>query len=128
MSNDHYLIFSYFAGFALSLALAALTYRLLRQPFGRIAEAALTHSQRVFLKTALPVALTLGATVSFLSVSYTFHACHTYTYKDVVKERSYLHKKNREQLAGTSVTMAQAIVMFSVVALICLVVMKRKEE
>ncbi len=128
MSNDHYLIVSYFAGFALSLALATLVYRLLREPFGRIADAALKHTHSVFLKSALPVVLTLGATVSFLSVSYTYDGCHTHTYKDVVKDRSYMHEKNREQLAGTSGTMAQVVIMFSVAALVCLIVMKKDDS
>lgn len=125
MSNDHYLIVSYFAGLALSLALAALTYRLFREPFGRIVEAALKDSKSIFLKRALPVALTVGAGVSFLGVSYTYDACRTYKYEQIVRERSYLHKKNREQLVRTSITMAQVIVMFSVAAAICIVVMKK---
>ncbi len=127
MSNDHYLIVSYFAGFGLCLALAALTYRLFREPFGRIADAALANSKSVFLKLALPTILTIGATLAFLGVSYT-ESCGTRTYADVVKDKPYMQERNRKQLAETSITMAQIVVGFSVVGLICLIVIKRKDE
>jgi hypothetical protein len=126
LTNDHYLIVSYFAGFALCFGLAALTYRILREPFGRIADAALQNSRNVFLKRALPVALAIGATISFLGVNYTFDGCNTHKYDDIVKDRAYVHEKNRMQLAQTSITMVQVVCIYSVAAMICLVRMKRK--
>lgn len=128
MSNDHYLIVSYFVGLGLALGLAALTYRVLREPFGRIADAALTNSKSIFLKRALPVTLTVAATLAFLGVSYTDNSCGSYTYQQVVSERSYLEQQNRRQLAETSITMAQVVVGFSLAALICLIVVKRNDE
>lgn len=128
MSNDHYLIVSYFVGFGLSLALAALTYQLFRESFGRIADAALTNSKSTFLKRALPVVLTVGATFAFLGVSYTDNSCETRTYAQVVKERPYMQERNRKQLAETSITMARLVVGFSVAALICLIAIRRNDE
>ncbi|MGE5111261.1 MAG: hypothetical protein ACM3JB_10425 [Acidobacteriaceae bacterium] len=127
MTNDHYLIVSYFVAFALCLGLAALTYRVLREPFERIADAALKNSRSVFLKRALPVALTTAATVGFLGVNYTYDGCNTHKYEDIVKDRTYMHEKSRAQLAQASITIVQVVGIFSVAALICVIRMKREE-
>ena len=128
MSNEHYLVVSYFVTFGLCFGMAALTYRLFRESFGRISDAALKTSKSAFLKRALPVVLTIGATFAFLGVSYTSNSCRKYTYAEAVKERSYLQERNRAQLAETSITMARIVGMFSVAARVCIIVMKRKGQ
>jgi hypothetical protein len=128
LSNDHYLVVSYFIMFGVCLGIAALTHRLFREPFGRIADAALKDSKSAFLKRALPVVLAVGATFAFLGVSYTYNSCRMYTYAEAVKERSYLQERNRAQLGETSIAMARIVVMFSVAALVCIIVIKRNKD
>lgn len=126
MSNDQYLFVSYLVFGALSLSLGVVTYRVLREPFGRIVETTLRNSQSRFLKGALPIVFTLAATVGFLGISYTQHSCMSY--KEVVESRSYLEQKNREQLENTSQWLNATVIATSAGVLICLVASRRKKS
>ncbi len=126
MSNDQYLVVSYVVFGALSLSLGVVTYRILREPFGRIVENTLRNSQSRFLKGLLPIVFTLAATVGFLGISYTQHSCMSYN--EVVEHRSYLEKMNRAQLENTSRWVNATVVVTSAGVLICLVASRRKKS
>ena len=94
MTNEQYLIVSYFAVAGAGVVLAILTTLVLMGPLGRALEGAVTPLARL-LRRVLPAWLILAALLGFLSVSY-FDCAHK-TYEDVVKDESYLVGKNFEQ-------------------------------
>jgi len=125
MSNEHYLIVSYFVvGFA-SLSLGVAAYRVLRRPFAAIAEAVAGKVRSALLKRTLALSLALAAVLGFLSVNY--KSCGV-SYEDVVKDRSYLVQKNQEQLQGAGNWIAYTVLAWGVVVVIGLVAVRRKEE
>lgn len=122
MSNEHYLIVSYFLVGAVSLCLGIAVYRVLRTPFAAIAEAAAGRLRSRVLTRALGVSMTLAAVLGFLSVSYTEKSCMSY--EAVVKNRDYLVQINRQQLQKTSDGIVEAVFFWCVVVLICLVALR----
>lgn len=125
MTNEHYLIVSYFGFGLVSLGLGAAAYRVLRRPFAVIADAVAGRLRSTILKRALAVFLTMAAVLGFLSVSY--QGCGK-SYEEIVKERSYLEQVNRQQLQSASEWIVYAVFAWAVVVVICLVVMRGKEE
>ncbi len=125
MSNEHYLIVSYFLVAFVSLCLGAVAYRALRTPFAAIAELVAGTSSTI-LKRALAVSMTMAAVLGFLGVSYTQKGCMNYEH--VVKNRDYLVQLNREQLQGTGNWIVYAVFTWCVVVLICLLVLRNKES
>jgi len=94
MTNETYLIVSYFAVAGGGVVLAILTALVLMGPVKRALEGAVASLARI-LRRALPVWLVLAALLGFMSVSY-FDCAHK-TYEDVVKDESYLVGKNFDQ-------------------------------
>jgi len=94
MTNEQYLIVSYFAVAGAGVALAVLTTLVLMGPVKRALEGAVAPLARI-LRRALPAWLVLAALLGFLSVSY-FDCAHT-KYEQIVNNRPYLEKKNFEQ-------------------------------
>lgn len=125
MSNEHYLIGSYFLFAFISLCLGVVVYRVLRMPFAAIAEAAAGKLRSTLLKRALAVFMTLAAVLGFLSISYTQKGC--INYEQVVKDRSYLVKVNQRQLQGAANWVVYAVFAWAVVVLLCLVVLRSRE-
>lgn len=125
MTNDHYLIVSYFLVLFVSLGLGVAAYRVLRAPFAAIVERA-AGPRSTLLKRVLRVSMTMAAVLGFLSVSYTQKGCVSYEY--VVKNRDYLVQMNREQLQSAGDWIASVVFAWCVVVVICLVVWRSKEE
>jgi len=123
MSNEHYLIVSYFVVGFVSLSLGVAAYRVLRRPFAAIAEAA-AGLRGTMLKRTLALSLALAAVLGFLSVSY--KSCGM-SYEDIVKDRSYLVQKNREQLQGAGNWIGYTILAWGFVVAIGLVALRRRE-
>jgi len=128
MSNEHYLIVSYFLFGLVSLGLGVAAYLVLRRSFAAIADAVAGRFRSSILKRTLAVSMTLAAVLGFLSVSYTQRGCSTYNYEQVIEDRSYLVQVNQQQLQRSSDWIVYAVFASGVVVLICLVVLRRKEE
>jgi uncharacterized MnhB-related membrane protein len=126
MSNDRYLIVSYFLFAFVSVCLGGLAYRALRVPFVAIAERVVGRLHSSILKRALAASMTMAAVLGFLSFSYTQKGC--INYEQVVKDREYLVQANREQLQGVGNWIAGAALGWGVVVAICLVAMRSREE
>jgi hypothetical protein len=125
LSNEHYLIVSYFLFALVSLGIGGVVYRLLRKPFAAIAEADAGKLRSTFLKRAMAVSMNFAAVLGFLSVSYTQKGCMNY--EQVVKDRSYLVKVNQEQLQSAGNWVASAVFVWCVVVLLCLIALRRRE-
>jgi hypothetical protein len=113
MSNEHYLIVSYFASAAISVALGTLVYFFLRRSFGSLAETASGRRFPDVLKRLFPWGLIFPALMGFVSVSYS--SCNHETYEKIVQHREYLIQKNQEQLSKVLLFLVIAILVWNLV-------------
>ncbi len=117
MTNDRYLIVSYFAVAALAMAFAGAAWLYLRRSFGGIAEALWKGNLSRILKAMFPAGLFLPALLGFVSVSY--RGCDN-SYTEIVKERSYLVQKNQEQVYSILLWIVAALLFWDLVILLAL--------
>ena len=110
MTNERYLIVSYFAGAAVSLAVGTLVYVYLRRSFGEVADAVSGRRFSTILKRLFPFGMVFPAFLGFISVSYL--SCNHDTYTKVVQSRDYLLQKNQEQLSMTLFSLVVAILVW----------------
>jgi hypothetical protein len=125
MTNEHYLIASYFLAGLVSLGLGVAAYRVLRRPFRAIAEAVAGNVRSALLKRTLALSMIMAAVLGFVSVSY--RGCGM-SYQEIVKDRAYLVQKNREQLQSASNWIVYAVFAWGVVVVMCLVVARAKDS
>lgn len=122
MSNEHYLIVSYFLVGLVSMCLGIAVYRVLRTPFAAIAEAVTGRLRSRVLTRALGVCMTLAAVLGFLSVSYNERGC--VSYEQIVKNRDYLVQTNHRQLQSTGDWIVSTVFLWCIVVLICLLALR----
>ncbi|HKM79961.1 MAG TPA: hypothetical protein VJY15_03245 [Candidatus Acidoferrum sp.] len=113
MTNEQYMIASYFASAAVSVALGTLVYFYLRRPFEELAETAPGRSFPAILKKLFPFGLVFPALMGFISVSYS--SCNHETYEKIVQNRQYLVEKNQEQLSKMLLSLIIAILVWNLV-------------
>ena len=123
MTNERYLIASYFVGAAFSVGLGAIVYLFLRRPFGAVTDAASGKSLSSMLKRLLPCGLLFPAVLGFVSVTY--HGCNRMTYEEIVQNRNYLVEKNQEQISSVLFYILVAVVFWDVIILLILKYAKR---
>lgn len=117
MTNDRYLILSYFVCAALSLAAGLLVYLYLRRPFAGVADTASGKHLPSILKRLFLCGLLFPALLGFLSVSY--KGCGK-SYADVVASRTYLVAKNQEQISAILFYIVVAVLFWNLIALLIL--------
>ncbi len=113
MTNEHYLIVSYFVGAAISVVLGTLVYLYLRRSFGEFVETASGRHFPSILKKLFPCGLIFPAFLGFISVSYS--SCNHDTYEKIVRDRQYLVEKNHEQLSSILLSLVIAILAWDLV-------------
>ena len=113
MTNEQYLIASYFAGAAASIALGTLVYFYLRGSFGEIAKSAAGKRFPAILKKLFPFGLIFPGLLGFISVSYS--SCNHETYEKIVQNREYLVGRSREQLSSILFFLLIAILVWNLV-------------
>jgi hypothetical protein len=113
MTNEQYLIASYFASAAVSIALGTLVYFSLRRSFGEIAETSSGRQFPAILKKLFPLGLIFPGLLGFISVSYS--SCNHDTYEKIVQNREYLAEKNQEQLSSILFSLLIAILVWNLV-------------
>ena len=110
MSNEQYLIVSYFVIGTACAGLAYATYAVLRRSLaastGAIPPGGLGS---LFRQLFLP-GLLLSALAGFFSVAYS--SCDRDTYLKIIADRSYLVAKNREQLGASFSHLALALLVW----------------
>lgn len=126
MTNEHYLIVSYFLFAFVSVCLGMAAYRFLRTPFAALADLIVGKSRGPILKRLLSFSLTIAAVVGFLGVSYTQNGCTNY--EAVVKDRAYLVEVNRNQLAGAGDWIVYAVLAWGVLVVIGLVAARKRQS
>jgi hypothetical protein len=117
MTNDRYLIVSYFVVAGLAIAFAGATWLYLRRSFSGITQALSTGNLSRILKVMFPAGLFLPAFLGFVSVSY--HGCGR-SYEEIVKERSFLIQKNQEQISSILLWIVPALLFWDLIILFAL--------
>jgi hypothetical protein len=117
LTNEQYLIVSYFVCAALSVAAGVLVYLYLRRPFAGVADAASGKHLPTILKRLLPCGLVFPALLGFLSVSY--ESCNS-TYSGIVADRSLLVAKNHEQISAILFCIVIAVIFWNLIAILIL--------
>ncbi len=117
MTNDRYLIVSYFAVAAMAIAFAGATWLYLRRSFRGITQALSSGNLSRILKAMFPAGLFLPAFLGFVSVSY--RGCGK-SYEEIVKERSYLVQINQEQISSILLWIVAALLFWDLVILFAL--------
>lgn len=124
MSNEQYLIVSYFGVGLLSIVLAAVVYLWLRKPFVGAAEGlAEPHLARQLRRLFSPTLL-LFALAGFLSVS--FYGCPKRPYEKIVSDRDYLIMKNQEQVSESLFYLAIAVMAWVFIITLAFAVVRRQ--
>jgi len=113
MTNERYLIASYFVCAALSAALGTLVYFFLQRSFGKVLDATSGKRLSSILKTLFPCGLLIPALLGFVSISY--RGCERTTYAQIVQSRRYLVEKNQEQISSVLLTILVAVLFWNVV-------------
>jgi len=124
MSNERYLIVSYFFFALVCLVLGVLVYWILRIPFERIAEATV-GSRGTVLKRVLAVSMTAAAVLGFLGFSYNQKGC--VSYQQVINSRNFLVEANVEQVQGAADWIAWTVLAWGVVVAIGLSAMRKRK-
>jgi hypothetical protein len=119
MSNEQYLIVSYFLVGALSIVIATAAFVYLRRPLAGLARAFPNRNLASVLKKLFPAGLVLPALAGFLSVNY--HSCQHESYELIIADRSYLVGKNQEQLSAICFFLMLAVLGWGIVVLLSLV-------
>ena len=96
MSNEQFLIVSYFTAAAICIGLGAATYLWFRRPLEGIAAQAPSAPLARLLRRVFSASVVGPAVLGFLSVSY--YSCNVTTYEQVIASQSYLFGKNEEQV------------------------------
>jgi hypothetical protein len=117
LTNDQYLIVSYFVCATLSIAAGVLVYLYLRRPFSGVADSAPGKHLPTLLKRLFPCGLVFPALLGFLSVSY--RGCDK-SYADIVASRDYLVAKNHEQISAILFYVVLAVLFWNLIALLIL--------
>lgn len=123
MSNEQYLIVSYFTVGLLVLGIACLTYLLLRRSFIETTKNLPQKRFSYILKRAFPLCIIFTALAGFLSVS--FRSCEKDTYNKIIEDRAYLVLKNQEQLLISLSCIVIALLVAAILMLGILIIIKQ---
>jgi len=125
MTNEQYLVVSYFCVAAVSLAMGFAAYAWLRRPLREFASALPWKGVRGLLLRLFPAGIVLPALLGFVSVSY--RGCNIQDYNKIIANREYLVAKNQEQISSTSVHVVWAVFAWCALLAILLAVKRRQD-
>lgn len=126
MSNEHYLIVSYFAVGAACVTLAFATYALLRRSFAALTNAVPGGRLGRILRKLFLIGIVLPALTGFFSV--TFRSCEKETYEAIIRDRSYLVAKNQEQLGTSMSHISGALLVWGLIVAVRFVTVRKKQK
>jgi hypothetical protein len=126
MTNEQYLIVSYFCVAAVSVAIGFSAFLWLRKSFGEVARAMPWNALRELLVRLFPVGIIFPALMGFLTVTYI--GCEADTYQKVVANRWFLEHKNAEQIAASLTHIMWAVFVWCALISILVAVKQRIER
>lgn len=125
MTNEQYLIVSYFTVGLLSLGFALAAYLWLRHSFIGVT-LAVRGKFSIILRRLFFIGIILPALGGFFSVS--FRSCSKGTYAKIIAERSYLVAKNQEQLSTSLLYIVIALLLWGIIILGALLLIKKQQN
>ncbi len=126
MSNNTYLIVSYFVVIGLCAGLGIAAYLWLRKPAEGIAGSLPQENFRMMIRRAFPLSTVLFALSWCFSVNY--YGCEGKKYNDIVKDRSYITSKNAEQLSEALKGVIWSVTLWSAIFAIALRTTRRRNS
>ena len=97
MSNETYLIVSYFGASSFCLLLGVFAYLWLRRPAEEIAGSLPHRNWGKIIRKAFPLSMVLFVLAEGLSVNY--YGCEKKKYHEIESDRAYITQKNAEQIS-----------------------------
>lgn len=123
MTNEQYLVVSYFTVGLLSFAFAMAVYLLLRHSFIAVTQA-VRGKLSVILRRLFFIGIIFPALGGFFSVS--FRNCSE-TYIQIIADRSYLVAKNQEQLSTSLSYIVIALLTWGLIILGAFIINKKQK-
>lgn len=118
MSNETYLVVSYFAVGAACTGLAVFAFLALRRSLAAIVNDAAGRGLGTIVRRLFLLGIVLASLIGFFSVSY--HSCNRDTYEKIIADRAYLIARNKAQLGASFTHMAWALLVFGLLAAIAI--------
>jgi hypothetical protein len=125
MTNEHYLVVSYFAAAGAGVVAAVAVALVLRTPL-REALAVCATSLAPVVRRSLPAWLVLAVLLGFLSVTY--FDCGHHSYEEIVADRQHLVSKTCEHGSAMALYVAGGLVVFSLVVGLCVFAHARRRR
>lgn len=116
MTNDHFLIVSYFVVGAISVAIGAAAFVFLRRSFEDSLKLGVGKNLESVLTRLFPVGIIVPALLGFVSVAYI--TCGVQTYDQAVRDRQYLIQKSHEQLSSVCLMLLFAIIFWDLLLIL----------
>lgn len=126
MSNEQYLIVSYFTVGAACFGLGLLTYGLLRRSFGALTRTVPGGRLGQILRRLFLLGIILPAVAGFFSV--TFRSCGKASYQSIISDRAYLVAKNQEQLKACLSNISITLLVMAIIVLLGFVTVSMKKK
>jgi hypothetical protein len=126
MTNEQYLVVSYFCVAATAVAVGFAAYFWLRAPLRKIAKALPWEALRRLLPRLFPVGIVLPALLGFVSVSY--RGCNRQEYEKIVADRSYLVNKGQEQFSASLTHVVLAVFAWCALVVILVAIKVRFDD
>jgi len=123
MTNEEYLITSYFAVGIICIGLSVLIYALLKDSFEKTVSSCSGTKLPIILKKLFFIGILFPALMGFFSVSY--RDCKG-SYKSIIADKTYLIIKNQAQLSAATWYLVFALVIWSFVVALILMIRKKK--
>lgn len=121
MSNEQYLIVSYFTIGLVAFLLALATYYLFRKSIMTLSDN-FRSKLSVVIRRFFLIGIVLPALFGFFSVS--FRSCSESNYTKIIADRSYLVAKNQEQLASALFYLVIALLIWGLIVAVMLIFTK----
>ena len=115
MSNEQFLIYSYFIVGAFVTAIGLAVYVYLRRPFGGITRKFRNSQLGIIFRRLFPVGIVLPALIGFLAVDYQLCGAK---YADVVADRSFLVHENQHQIGFACFLLVLVLLVWGLIVLI----------
>lgn len=123
MTNEQYLLVSYFDIGFLSLGLGLATYLWLRLSFTGVTRDVPGRRLPQILRKLFSIGIVLPALAGFFSIS--FRSCTHETYDQIIADRAYLVAKNRMQVSTSLFHIVLALLAWGFIVFGVLLIIKR---
>jgi hypothetical protein len=117
MSNDTFLIVSYFGVAALCAGIGVATFVYLRREFGMAAKEAVGDRFARVLEVLFPPGIILPALAGFLAIEYQ-SGCHSKSYQQIVSDKGFLISINKLQVSSAFAYVVYALGAWLVIILL----------